>query len=236
VITPDIVTIAESANASLTLAIQIPDTAPLSSFTLHGSIVDQTYLISQSFSLYLTIVGSDDIFFDLNFLCKDEFSYFATNSVNLANVTITIFNSALNIKHVLRSNATGQATVSLVAGIYEVSAESVKHGSWTDVISVDRMMTNPFLIFLQRVLVSYTFAVQEVSVDEFYTFTLNAQFVAYVPAPVLVVSPTVIDVDELETNEEITQIDLTFTNYGLIRANDLQLQLPTCARITNWRC
>jgi hypothetical protein len=226
VITPDIATIAESANASLTLFIQIPDSAPLSSFNLIGSIVDQTHSISRPFNLYLTIVGSNNTLFDLNFVYKDEFSYCATNPTDLANVTITIFSNVMNIRHVLRSNATRQTTVSLVASTYEVTAQALKHRSWTNIITIDGKSNRDWLIFLQRVLASYNFFVKEVSVDESYTFTVEAQFVAFVPAPVLVVSPTVVDIDELEANENITQIDLTFMNHGLIRVNNLQLQLP----------
>ncbi|CAF3820788.1 unnamed protein product [Rotaria sp. Silwood1] len=227
-ITPNISTIEKYGNASFTLAIQISDSAPLSIFTLRGIIRDNTYLITHSFTIQLTIVGSNETLFDLNIVCKDEFSYFGNNLLNLANVTITLVNYDLNVKYVFQSNETGQATISLVAGTYEISAQARNHSSYRNAVTVDRNMAsnNEFLIFLQRILVSYTFKVTQVSVDQTYIITLDAQFVAYVPAPVLVVSPTTIDLNELETNQGIAQLDFTFTNYGLIRLNDLQLSLP----------
>ncbi|CAF3030118.1 unnamed protein product, partial [Rotaria sp. Silwood2] len=228
VLTSNISTLIESANASFTLGILIPDSAPLSTFTIRGFIVDRTNSLSQAFQIQLTIVGSNDTLFDLNILCQDEFSYFGSNTTNLANVTITITNSQLNIKHFLRSNETGQVSVSLAPGIYEITAQALKHSSYRGVIKIDRATatSNTLVIILQRILVSYVFKVSKVSIDQTYTITMDTQFVTYVPAPVLVISPAMIDLDELEANENIKQIDFTFTNYGLIRLSDIRLTLP----------
>ncbi|CAF4155946.1 unnamed protein product [Rotaria sp. Silwood2] len=228
VLTSDISTLIESANDSFTLGIQIPESAPLSTFTIRGYIVDRINSLSRPFQIQLTIVGNNDTLFDLNILCRDEFSYFGSNTTNLANVTITITNSQLNIKHFLRSNETGQVSVSLVAGTYEITAQALKHSSYRGVIKVDRATatSNTLVIFLQRILVSYVFKVSKISIDQTYTITMDTQFVTYVPAPVLVISPAMISLDELEANEYIKQIDFTFTNYGLIRLSDIELTLP----------
>lgn len=228
VITPIIQQIEVSSNARFTLNIQIPDSAPLSRFNLWGYIQDRTYSISQSFSIELTIVGNSQTLFDLNIVCKDEFSYFGNNPVNLAGATITIVNYILNIRHVLQSNQTGQASVALVAGTYDITAQAPNHSSYRNVITVDGQTssTSELVIFLQRAIVSYTFTVTKVSIEQVYTLTLEAEFVTYVPAPVLVISPTIVDLDELEANDDITQIDFTFTNYGLIGVMDLQFYIP----------
>ncbi|CAF2834201.1 unnamed protein product [Rotaria sp. Silwood2] len=228
VLTSDISTLIESANDSFTLGIQIPESAPLSTFTIRGYIVDRINSLSRPFQIQLTIVGNNDTLFDLNILCRDEFSYFGSNTTNLANVTITITNSQLNIKHFLRSDETGQVSVSLVAGTYEITAQALKHSSYRGVIKVDRATatSNTLVIFLQRILVSYVFKVSKISIDQTYTITMDTQFVTYVPAPVLVISPAMISLDELEANEYIKQIDFTFTNYGLIRLSDIELTLP----------
>lgn len=228
VLTPDISTLIESANASFTLGILIPESVPLSTFTIRGLIADRTNSLSQPFAIQLTIVGSNDTLFDLNILCQDELSYFGSNTTNLANVTITVTNTQLNAKHVLRSNETGQASVSLVAGIYEVKAQALKHSSYRGVIKVDRATatSNTLVIFLQRIFVSYTFKVTKVLIEQTYTITIDAQFVTYVTAPVLVISPTMVDLDELEANENIKQIDFTLSNYGLIGVSDVELKLP----------
>lgn len=228
VLTPDISTLTESANASFTLGILISESAPLSTFTIRGLIVDRINSLSQPFAIQLTIVGSNDTLFDLNILCQDELSYFGSNTTNLANATITITNTQLNVKHVLQSNETGQASMPLVAGIYEVRAQALKHSGYSGVIKVDRITatSNTLVIFLQRIFVSYTFKVTKVLIEQLYTITIDAQFTTYVPAPVLVISPTTIDLDELETNENIKQIDFTLSNYGLIRVFDVELKLP----------
>lgn len=228
--TPEISNIQQSANVSITLVIQVPDSAPLITVRLRGVILDKTYFVSQAFDLSFTIVGRDDVLFPVNFLCKDEFSYFGANSVNLANVTITIINTVLHKENIiLQSNQSGQASVSLAAGTYEVRAQAVKHASFSKIMTIDRatVSVDDIVIFLQRIFVSYSFSVTPVSVEQTYTITIDAQFTTYVPAPVLVVSPTAFDLDELEENEDINQIDITFTNYGLIRLQDLQLSLPT---------
>ncbi|CAF1486077.1 unnamed protein product [Adineta ricciae] len=228
VLTESIPKLNKSESASFLLMIQVSDSAPLSIFNLRGSVKDLTYSISQSFNVELTIVGSNTTLFNINFVCKDEFSYFGNNPVNLPDVTITITNQFLNEKHVLQSNQTGYASISLPAGIYDIRAQALKHSSYQTLITIDRDSTSnrELVIFLQRIFVSYTFTVTKVSVEQTYSITLEAEYVAYVPAPVIVVSPTIIDLDELEENEDITQIDLTFTNYGLVRLDNFQFNLP----------
>lgn len=228
VLNSNVSTLMTSANSSFILGILIPESAPLTTFTIQGFVIDRTNSLSQLFQIQLTIVGSNDTLFDLNIVCQDEFSYFGSNITNLANVTITITNTQLNIKHVLRSNETGQVSVSLVAGIYQITAQALKHSSYNGVVKVDRATatTNTLVIFLQRIFVSYMFQVSQVLIDQTYMITINAQFVTYVPAPVLVISPPMVDLDELEANQSIDQIDFTFTNYGLIRLFNLELTLP----------
>ncbi|CAF1152276.1 unnamed protein product [Adineta ricciae] len=228
VLTTNIPKVNKSENASFILLIQIPDSAPLSVFNVRGSVRDLTYSISQSFNIELTIIGSNRTLFDINFVCKDEFSYFGNNPVNLPNVTITITNQFLNEKYILQSNQTGYATITLTAGIYDIRAQALKHSSYQTIIRIDRDTTfnQDIVIFLQRIFVSYTFSVTKVSLEQTYSISLEAEYVAYVPAPVLVISPTIIDLDELAKNENITQIDLTFTNYGLIRLDNFQFYLP----------
>ncbi|CAF3659051.1 unnamed protein product [Rotaria sp. Silwood1] len=228
VITSEISILNVSENADFTFGIIIPELAPLTTFTIRGMIFDRTRSLSQPFDIQINIVGNNNTLFDLNIVCQDEFSYFGSNPTNLANVTITISNAQLNIKHVLKSNATGQASISLVAGFYEVTAQALKHTSYANVIKIDRVTASSYslIIFLQRTLVSYTFKVTRIPFEQTYKIELDAQFVPYVDAPVLVISPTTVHLVKLETNENINQIDFTFTNYGLIRLTNLQLKLP----------
>ena len=229
VLTPDIPVLNPSKDTNVTLGIVIPESAPLTTFSIQGLIKDRTRPLSRSFDIELTVVGSDDVLFDFNIVCQDELSFLGSNPKNLADVLITITNVQLDVQHVLKSNATGQASVSLLAGIYEITASALKHSNYRELVTVDRATasSSAFPIFLQRIFVSYTFKVTEVSIEQTYDIAVDAEFQTYVPAPVLTMSPAIIDLDELEANENITQIDFTVTNHGLIRVMDARFYLPT---------
>lgn len=105
----------------------------------------------------------------------------------------------------------------------EVSAED--HGSFASAVQVKDGQTAFVEAFLPLQLVQYSWQVIPTEIEDVYNITIQAEFEAFVPAPVVVVEPTYVDLSEL--TGPVNQIEFTVTNYGLITAEDVALNLPT---------
>lgn len=80
-------------------------------------------------------------------------------------------------------------------------------------------------VFLDYRAVSFTWSVTPTTVIDQYNVTLNATYQTLVPAPVLLVEPSSINISELSVGEFVAG-ELSVTNYGLLRADDVELALP----------
>lgn len=65
-----------------------------------------------------------------------------------------------------------------------------------------------------------------IAIEEEINFTIEADFLVDVPMPVVVISPEIIDLGPFERGEK-DRITFNFTNTGLIRADDIQFELPS---------
>jgi hypothetical protein len=68
--------------------------------------------------------------------------------------------------------------------------------------------------------------VREISIQDRYEITLNATFETNVPAPVVVFQPTSINLPLMKPGD-VFYGELTLSNYGLVRADNLVSKLPS---------
>ena len=210
-------------SASLSVQAMVSDDMPL------GEITASLYIVSdevfQQISVSLTI--SSDLLMNLTIIVEDEYTYFASGEPLVSDAVVTIINYQRDIRTTLTTEE-GQGSA-LFANIfedrYEVFIEAPNHRPLHEVVitSID----NPTLtFFLERQAVTYTWSVTPVPFEDTYTLTLEADFETNVPIPVVTVSPTVFDLEELELGFT-DSIQLNITNHGLIRADNVNLNLPT---------
>ncbi|MFM6345920.1 MAG: hypothetical protein ACKPFK_12330, partial [Dolichospermum sp.] len=60
-------------------------------------------------------------------------------------------------------------------------------------------------------------------IEDKYIITIQSTFETDVPIPVVTIDPPLIDLKDLQAVGQVTQINMTVTNHGLIAANDVKL-------------
>jgi hypothetical protein len=96
----------------------------------------------------------------------------------------------------------------------EVSAD--KHVSYRNTIVLKPGVLNEVLAFLSRQTVTYVWTVEPVQIEERVTISVQAIFEVSVPVPVIVVTPTLIDLSPLTRPGQTLQVDVKVANHGLI--------------------
>jgi len=151
----------------------------------------------------------------------DEFFYFAADHPLLAGAEIEIIDS-ITLQPVGPKVTTGANGVArfddLPEGHYTVRASAHKHNSFEGDFLVQAGKDNTKRIFLTRNLVTYTWTVREVEVQDRYRITVETQFETNVPAPVVTITPAEIDLGDLPEIGMTKQVNLTLENHGLIDA------------------
>ena len=210
-------------SASLSVQALVSDDMPL------GEISAAFYIVSDEVSrrIPVSLTVSSDLLMNLTIIVEDEYTYFASGRPLVNDAVVTIINYQRDIRTTLTTEE-GQGRA-LFANIfedrYEVFIEAPDHRTLHEVLitSID----NPTLtFFLERQAVTYTWSVTPVTFEDTYILTLEADFETNVPIPVVTVSPTEFDLKELELGFT-DSIQLNITNHGLIRADNVNLNLPT---------
>lgn len=126
----------------------------------------------------------------------------------------------------MTTDAYGEAFFqNLPAGSYRFKASAPSHQDTSGRISIQPGLIVNQPVFLEYTLISVEWSVREVTIEDRYEITLNATFETDVPAPVVVLQPTSINLPKMAAGE-VFQGELTLTNYGLIRADDVIARPP----------
>ena len=209
-------------SAILSIVARIPPTHPLgeisASIVIAGTEVSTTVPIK--------IIVSSDLLTNLTVTVEDEYTYFASGQPLVSNAAVTLINYQRGVR-ITQSTQQDNGTVTfsdIHEDRYELFVEAPDHRPLRQVIVLK--VENPQItVFIERQTVRYTWSVTPVSYQDSYVLNIEADFETHVPIPVVTIIPTKISLDDLELGI-ITSFQLNITNHGLIRANDLTLQLP----------
>ena len=209
-------------SAVLSILVQTPTDQQLGEISISIAIISTQ--ISSNIPIRITV--SSDVLMNLTVVVEDEFTYFASGEPLVDNAVITLINYQRNIRISMTTERdNGSATfLNIYEDRYELFIEAPDHLSLHEIIVTS--LDNPTLImFMQRQTVTYTWSVTPVEFQDTYVLTIEADFVTFVPIPVVTVTPSEFDLEELELGF-ISSIQLNITNHGLIRANDVSIELP----------
>ena len=209
-------------SAVLSILIQTPTDQQLGEISTSIAIISTQ--ISSNIPMRITV--SSDVLMNLTVIVEDEFTYFASGEPLVDNAVITLINYQRNIRISMTTERdNGSATfLNIYEDRYELFIEAPDHLSLHEIIVTS--LDNPTLImFMQRQTVTYTWSVTPVEFQDTYVLTIEADFVTFVPIPVVTVTPSEFNLEELELGF-ISSIQLNITNHGLIRANDVSIELP----------
>lgn len=164
---------------------------------------------------------------DLKVYCNDEFTYFAEGNPRVNNATVILRDAVTGEK--LWEEISGVTGIVLKEGVtegyYELEVRAEKHGTFKQPVQLVAGELKEVNAFLPRQLVSYTWTVEPVEIEDRYKVSIEAVFETHVPAPVLTVDPPYAMVPVLEG--ETTVVNFTITNHGLIAAQGAEINFGT---------
>lgn len=168
-----------------------------------------------------------------NVLFKAADIYTATLDQNgqriagLAGARIQVQNEqVLSIERTLNTDAYGEAFFNdLPAGRYKFRANAANHQEVGGRFTIKPGTTATQDIFLDYNLVTVSWSVREITIQDRYEITLSATFETQVPAPVVILEPQAVNLPSLKAGD-VFYGEFNLTNYGLVRAENIKPQLP----------
>jgi hypothetical protein len=145
----------------------------------------------------------------------------------LAGATITVQNEDVaTVSQELATDSLGEALFqNLPAGRYKFRAKASNHQEVGGRLTVKPGITFNQSVFLDYNLVTVEWTVREITIQDRYEITLNATFETDVPAAVVVMQPASINLPKMAVGD-VYYGELNLTNYGLVRADNVQQKLP----------
>lgn len=139
------------------------------------------------------------------------------------NATLRIKNTILGAEHTAQTDANGYVTIGdLQEGDWAWQANAPGHSATVGVVKIVPDQTVEVRTRLSRSLVTVNFTVEPVPFTDRYEIKIEQTFETHVPAPMLVVEPTMTRFDNVGPGFETTFIALV-RNPGLIQLNDLRI-------------
>ena len=209
-------------SAILSIFAQTPQSQQLGEFK--ASVIVTSKEISAS--IPFTLIVSSDVLMNLTVIVEDEYTYFAAGQPLVNNAAITLVNYQRGIRltqHTVEDNGT-TTFVNIYEDRYEITVEAQDHLTLHQVI-IASGDTPIITVFIQRQTVTYTWSVSPVTYQDTYVLVVEADFETNVPIPVVTVTPTEVDLEELEFGF-VTSFQVNITNHGLITAENVGLEFP----------
>ena len=113
----------------------------------------------------------------------------------------------------------------LPAGRYTYRASAANHQELGGRLQVKPGITLNQSVFLDFNLITVEWSVNEVTIQDRYEITLKATYETDVPAPVVVLEPSSINLPSMKAGD-VYYGQLNLTNYGLVRADEVRQAKP----------
>ena len=124
------------------------------------------------------------------------------------------------------TDESGAVTFSdLPAGTYKYVVTADNHQSVTGRVSIKPGVTSSINVHMDYNLVSIEWFVQEIALQDKYEIVLTADYETDVPAPVVIMTPESIELPDMQKGD-VEYGEIVLTNYGLITAEDIELNVP----------
>jgi len=164
---------------------------------------------------------------DLEISVVDEYHYF-TEEAPLVNGASVVVRDAITAEEIVRAETGGDGLASftdLAEGWYTIEVDSPNHTRHRGNYFLNAGELNRREIFISLELVSYNWTVEEVELQDRYRISVETTFETNVPAPVVTVTPAVLDVEDLVTVGQKKVVNLTLENHGFIASEQGQFQI-----------
>lgn len=195
-----------------------------------------TSIAEGMYSVYLRVMTGEQVHFDLpisiavrqdgigsaKFLLSDIYTG-PTGLPRVPNARVRLQNEVMYTDtYTANSGESGEVLFeNIPAGRYVYRVTGPSHIETTGRIHVRPGITVEEEVFLDYNLVTFEWSVTETFIRDEYNVVVEAIFQTQVPAPVVVIQPSHVNLPPMQQGEEITGT-LTISNYGLVRADDVE--------------
>lgn len=182
-------------------------------------------------SVSVTQNGEGSVQFDIADIYTATLNEHGQLITGVSGATIKLQNEdVLTEEYTIQSNEQGIALFeNIPKGIYRYRVSAPNHMDVSGRINIRPDTTINEHVFLEYQIVNVEFNVTETTVKDIYDIELNATFNTQVPAPVVLIEPLSINLGYMQIGEEKVG-ELIITNYGLIEAQNIVLNLPQTDR------
>ncbi len=152
---------------------------------------------------------------------EDENTYYTVGQPGVAGATVRLLDPYSRAVVAEQTSGTNGAALfpDLAEGPYTLQVEAPQHQAFSSPVTVAAGLTNLTRAFVALQTVVYRWSVVPTEVADRYRMSLEATFEANVPWPVVTVDQPLIV--PLVFPGEVTQMEITLTNHGLIAAQGL---------------
>ncbi len=167
-----------------------------------------------------------DLMGDLEIDVVDEYFYFTAEAPKVAGATVVV-RDAITSDEIARqiSGTEGLASFpDLLEGWYTIEVDTPNHTRWRGNLFVDAGETTRRQVFISREMVTYTWTVEEVEIEDRYKVTVESTFETNVPVPVVTVEPSVLELEDVNVLGQTKVVNFTFENHGFINADHGKLE------------
>ena len=134
---------------------------------------------------------------------------------------------ALSIEYNQNSDSFGEVYFeNIPAGPYKCRITANNHQEYVGRVWIKPGVTVNEDVFLDYNLVTVEWQVNEITIEDKYEIVLSATYETNVPAAVVVVEPSSVTLPKMKAGD-VFNGEFTLTNHGLIRADNLDLTIPT---------
>ena len=211
--------IAPGETASITLQLAPGDEVPL---TLYSGNLALNAANGGSRAVPYRFRVVSDLKGDLEIAVVNELFYFTADSPKLEGAVVTV-RDAVSSQQVASAVTGPDGVVTFPAlneGWYRLEVVADRHDRYSNNIYLVSGETNKHLVFISKQLVTYSWTVEQVEIQDIYRIKIETTFETNVPAPVVTVSPARLDVEDLVALGQSKVVNMTLTNHGFISADN----------------
>ncbi|WP_337261484.1 MULTISPECIES: Ig-like domain-containing protein [unclassified Serratia (in: enterobacteria)] len=181
------------------------------------------------YTLYLNLTqsGKGDVLFKTSDIYTATLGKDNQLIAGLAGATLTLQHEDIaSLKYEKVTDTLGEALFKgLPAGRYQYKAKAKDHQERGGRLQIKPGVQTLQPVFLDYNLINVEWSVKEIVIEDRYEIIIDATFETDVPAAVIVLQPYAINLPKMQTGD-VYYGELTLTNYGLIRADELKQTLP----------
>lgn len=221
-------TLAVGAERSITLSFTPPAGTPEGVYEFKLNVQGDN-VPPQSLNVYVSLTqsGQGSVLFKASDIYTATLGKDGKLIPGLAGATITVQNEEVaSIIRDLTTDSFGEALFqNLPAGQYKFRAKATNHQEIGGRFQIKPGIIINQPVFLDYNLITVEWSVREITIQDRYEIILNATFETDVPAAVVVLQPSSVNLPKMNAGE-VFYGELSLTNFGLIRADNVRQQLP----------